>query len=133
MDTIDKQILKILAQNSKLTNKQIGELVHMTGQAVGNRIINLQEQGIIQKFSIKLNYSHTQFIRIFMDSNKYTEFERCVNSFEEVSALYKVSGQACYMILSHFTETKLARFIEQISRWGRYSVETVIADKTTHI
>ncbi|WP_034988569.1 Lrp/AsnC family transcriptional regulator [Liquorilactobacillus sucicola] len=130
MDTTDKQILKILRQNSRLTNKQIGEIVHMTGQAVGNRIVNLLEKGIIQRFSIKLNYSHTQFIRVFMDSNKYQKFEHFVNSYEEVASIYKVSGQACYMILAHFTESDLSAFIEKISRWARYSVETVIANKT---
>lgn len=41
MDIIDEQILAILKHNSKLSNKEIGEMVHLTGQAVGNRILKL--------------------------------------------------------------------------------------------
>lgn len=130
MDIIDIKILDILSQNSKLTNKEIGEIIHMTGQAVGNRILKLQQRGIIQRFSVVINYPYTQYIRFFMDSNKYVEFETHVNTYPDVISIQKVSGQACYMIVSHFTELNLSKFIEEISKWRRYSVETVISDKT---
>lgn len=130
MDIIDIKILDILSQNSKLTNKEIGALIHMTGQAVGKRVLKLQEEAIIKQFSIVVNYPHSQYIRIFMDSNNYGEFEKYVNTYTEITSLHKVSGQACYMIVSHFTESNLAKFIEGISKWGRYSVETVVSDKT---
>lgn len=129
MDNIDEKVLEILKQDSKLTNKEIGEMVHMTGQAIGNRIVKLQDEKIIQRFSVVINYPHTQYIRIFMDSNKYIDFENFVNQYKEIDLFHKVSGQACYMIISHFTEFTLPIFIEGISKWGRYSVETVIADK----
>lgn len=129
MDYIDKQILEILTQNSKLTNKEIGQRIHMTGQAVGKRITQLQDAGIIRRFSVDLYYEATQFIRVFMDTNDFQGFEQSVLSFQEVASLYKVSGQACYMIISHFTTAGLSEFIEKISKWARYSVETVVADK----
>jgi len=129
LDIIDKQILAILSKDAKLTNKEIGKLVHMSGQAVGQRIANLKENNIIDHFSININYSDTQFIRIFMDSNKYKTFEEAVNSFEGIETFVKTSGQACYTIISHFSEEKLKQFIETISPWCRYTVETVVADK----
>ncbi len=69
MDIIDAKILDILSQNSRLTNKEIGTMIHITGQAVGNRIAKLQDDGIIQHFSIAINYPHTQYVRVFTDSN----------------------------------------------------------------
>lgn len=132
MDNIDLRLLEILNENSKLTNKEIGQRIHITGQAVGNRIVNLQMSGIIKKFSISINHRHTQFIRVFMDSNKYNEFEKFVNNYQGVSSFYKVSGQACYMIVSHFSEIETTVFIEGLSKFGRYTVETVLADKFVH-
>ena len=129
MDITDEKILNLLKQNSKLTNKEIGEVVHMTGQAVGSRILKLQVEGIIQGFSIAIRYQHTQYIRFFMDSNKYVDFEKFVNQHKEIETFHKVSGQACYMLISHFTEKTLPIFIEDISKWGRYNVETFVADK----
>lgn len=130
MDNTDQQILAILKENSQLTNKEIGKIVHLTGQAVGTRITKLREKGRIARFSIDINYDQTQFIRVFMDSNRYTPFERTINTYSEVTSFYKVSGQACYMIIAHFKADQLAEFIETVSKWGRYSVETVVADRT---
>jgi DNA-binding Lrp family transcriptional regulator len=130
MDIIDEKILAILKQNSKLTNKEIGEIVHLTGQAVSNRVMKLQDEGIIQRFSIVVNYPNTQYIRIFMDSNQYTTFETFINQYKEIEVFHKVSGQACYLLISHFTEVTFPLFIEKLSKWGRYSVETFVADKS---
>ncbi|WP_205757149.1 winged helix-turn-helix transcriptional regulator [Macrococcoides goetzii] len=52
MDYTDLKILKILRENSRLTNKEIGEKIHMISQAVGNRINQLIERGEISKFTI---------------------------------------------------------------------------------
>lgn len=129
MDHIDKQILTILSKDAKLTNKEIGQLVHMSGQAVGNRISLLREKHIIEHFSIKINHSDTQFIRIFMDSNNYRSFENTVNSFDDIETFVKTSGQACYTIISHFPDEQLKQFIETISPWCRYTVEVVVANR----
>ncbi|WP_311769182.1 Lrp/AsnC family transcriptional regulator [Listeria seeligeri] len=123
--------MEILQENSRLTNKEIGALIQLTGQGVGNRIIKLVESGIIRKFSVEINYPKTQFIRVFMDRNNYSEFEQFTNSYEAVSSIYRVSGQACYMIIGHFLDDSLNEFIQEISKWGRYSVEMVAADKTS--
>lgn len=130
MDSIDKQILDVLQRDSRLTNKEIGAIVHLTGQAVGNRVTKLLESGIIRKFSVEIEHPNQQFIRIIMDNNHFSEFERFVNSYSEVSSIYKISGQACYMIVAHFSDDRLKEFIEKMSKWGRHTVEVVIEDKT---
>lgn len=43
LDNIDFQILRLLSENSRIQWKDLGEQVHMTGQAVGNRIKNLRK------------------------------------------------------------------------------------------
>lgn len=129
MDQLDEAILQILATDSRLTNKKIGEQVHLTGQAVGNRIIKLREQGILKKFTVSINYPSRQFIRLFMKSADFAAAEASVNQFDEVEEFYKVSGQACYVVIAHFSNEQLNQFIECISKWARYSVETVLSDR----
>ena len=41
LDNIDFQILRLLSKNSRIQWKDLGEQIHITGQAVGNRINNL--------------------------------------------------------------------------------------------
>ena len=131
MDTVDQQIIDFLKKDSQLTHKKIGEMIHMTGQAVGSRINKLIDSGYIKHYTICITHDHQQFIRIFMDNNDYSHVESTVNTFTEIEHFYKVSGQACYMIVSHFSTDTLKQFIATISKWGRYTIETVMADKKT--
>ncbi|MBB5148464.1 DNA-binding Lrp family transcriptional regulator [Ureibacillus thermosphaericus] len=38
LDNIDFQILQLLTHNARIQWKDLGELIHMSGQAIGNRI-----------------------------------------------------------------------------------------------
>ncbi|WP_236704301.1 Lrp/AsnC family transcriptional regulator [Companilactobacillus kimchiensis] len=129
IDQIDQQIIKLLQRNSRLTNKEIGESIHLSGQAVGNRINRLLDDDIISNFTIAINYDNTQYIRLFMNQASFSAVEKLVNSFEEITSFDKVSGQACYLIIAHFTPKRLNEFIEVISKWARYSVETTLINK----
>lgn len=50
IDSIDFQILQLLNKNARIQWKEVGEKIHMTGQAVGNRI--MEDNGIIQAYLI---------------------------------------------------------------------------------
>lgn len=56
-DEIDLKILDILLINSKIPLKEIGEHVHLTPQGVSNRIIRLQDLGIITQYTVCINNS----------------------------------------------------------------------------
>lgn len=92
---------------------------------MGNRIAKLKEQGIIKRFRVAIDYSERQFIRLSMKSADFA----AVNQFDEVEEFYKVSGQSCYMVVVHFSKDQLNQFIESLSKWARYSVETVLINK----
>jgi len=71
LDNIDFQILRLLSENSRIQWKDLGEQIHMTGQAVGNRIKKLEESGVIKAYSLivddmKVGLSYTAFIIIYM-------------------------------------------------------------------
>ena len=55
IDSTDIQILKILANHSRAQWKDIGEQIYMTGQAVGNRIRKMEDEGIIKGYTININ------------------------------------------------------------------------------
>ncbi|PEW97993.1 hypothetical protein CN446_11385 [Bacillus cereus] len=42
-DSTDFKIIKLLQENARMNWKEIGEIVHLTGQAVGKRINKLEE------------------------------------------------------------------------------------------
>ena len=129
LDAIDLKIIRLLKQDSQLTHKQIGEHVHRTGQAVGFRIAQLVEYNIIENYTIKIKYEHQQFIRLFLNEQQsFIEVEEIVKRYSQVIELFKVIGGACYVVISSFTPSELNVFIEELSQWCRYSIETVIKE-----
>lgn len=113
MDKTDQRILKILKENAKISLKEIGSIVHKSGQAVGIRIKKLEDQQTIKNYTINIHYPYNQFITIFMDSNNFTEFENFIEQdLEHISEFYKISGEGCYIIKSHFDLTELQLFLD---------------------
>lgn len=132
MDQLNLTILSLLKQDSRLSNKEIGAQVHLTGQAVGQRINHLIDQQTITRFTIEIAQQQRQFIRLFMNNNHFSDVEAAVNQYSEVDSFYQVSGQACYVVIAHFEQTRLKTFINHLSNWARYSVEVVLNDKKSN-
>ncbi|OCG02950.1 Lrp/AsnC family transcriptional regulator [Gilliamella sp. wkB112] len=122
MDKKDRAILDQLKINSRQSWKEIGNKVFLSGQAVGQRVYELQANNVIEKFTIKEKTEYTQFITIFMNSNQFELFEKIVKSFQEILEFYKITGEGCYFIKSSFTPQNLSIFIEKIEPYCRYKV-----------
>ncbi len=122
MDKKDRAILSELRNNSRQSWREIGDKVFLSSQAVGQRVQDLLNNHIIEKFTIKEQKQHLQFITIYMNTNQFTSFENLVKSFNEVIEFYKITGDGCYMIISHFNSDALNLFLTKITDFGRYKV-----------
>ncbi|WP_334323466.1 Lrp/AsnC family transcriptional regulator [Gilliamella apicola] len=122
MDKKDRAILSELRNNSRQSWREIGDKVFLSSQAVGQRVQDLLNNHIIEKFTIKEQKQNLQFITIYMNTNQFTSFENLVKSFEEVGEFYKITGGGCYMIISHFDSDALNLFLTKITDFGRYKV-----------
>ena len=89
------------------------------------------DKGIIEKFTISISEKHQeiQYIRIFLKDTYFDDIENAINEFDDIESFYKVRGQACYVVISHFDKQKMNKFIESISKYARYNVEVVISNK----
>ncbi|MCO6556940.1 AsnC family transcriptional regulator [Gilliamella sp. ESL0232] len=122
MDKKDRAILDELKKNSRQSWKEIGEKVYLSGQAVGQRVQELYNNHIIEKFTIKEKTNQLQFITIYMNSNQFTSFENMVMSFKEIIEFYKITGDGCYFIKSEFTDQNLPHFLDKLELYCRYKV-----------
>lgn len=55
LDNTDILILDELSKNSRITMKELGEKVHLTGPATSARVAKLEDSGVIEEYTIKLN------------------------------------------------------------------------------
>lgn len=51
LDQTDLKILELLLSNSRMQWQEIGEQVHLTGQAVKNRIDRMEKLGVIEGYT----------------------------------------------------------------------------------
>src|SRR5699024_11602694 len=94
IDSTDIQILKILANHSRTQWKDIGEQIYMTGQAVGNRIRKMEDEGIIKSYTINISEESIKngmvgFLIIYMKTTQQDRKSTRLNS-SHVSISYAV-------------------------------------------
>ena len=132
LDHTDYQILRILEENSRLPWKDLGEQIHMTGQAVGNRIKKLEDNGVIHSYSLivdelKLGLAYTAFVIITMNSANHKSFIHFIDERDEVIEAHRISGEGCYhLTLKVSSQTQLNDFLDALLVHGNYSLNLSI-------
>ncbi|MCL2858664.1 MAG: AsnC family transcriptional regulator [Streptococcaceae bacterium] len=126
MDSIDLEIINLLKSNSRLTHKEIGQQIHLTGQAVGTRITRLVDQGNIEKFTVTVKEKNTQIIQLLLNGDYFQLVKNYCANFSQIEQLYPTSGQACAIIIAHFNKNSYDSFLIGLDKWARYQVDTVI-------
>ncbi|MBD3921924.1 Lrp/AsnC family transcriptional regulator [Paenibacillus sp. PR3] len=133
IDDTDIRILQELLNNALLTHKEIGEAVHLTGQAVGARVRKLQDLGVIDGYTLRWNperiglHIHA-FLILFMHSNQAHQALRdLVQSNESVHEMHRVSGEGCYWMRVRVSDmTELNKLLEEILTFGNYKLSMSI-------
>lgn len=134
LDNIDFQILRLLSENSRIQWKELGEQIHMTGQAVGNRIKKMEESGVIKAYSLivdemKLGLTYTAFTIVYMKTANHESFIRLINARNEVVEAHRVSGEGCYHLkIKVNSQEQLILFLDKILEFGNYSVHLSIQE-----
>lgn len=127
-DEVDLKILNLLTYNARMQWQEIGDIVHLTGQAVKNRIIKLEKAGILKGYTInidykKLNGEMSLFIAVFMKTTNHEAFIRFVNQEQAVSEAHRTGGEACYLLKVYITsEEELTSLLDKILEYGNYKV-----------
>lgn len=138
LDNIDFQILRLLSENSRIQWKDLGEQIHMTGQAVGNRIKKLEENGVIKAYSLivdemKLGLSYTAFVIIYMETADHDSFIRFINDRNEIVEAHRVSGEGCYHLKIKVNSQELLNLLlNKILDYGNYSLYLSIQEIKQH-
>lgn len=133
MDQTDMLILAELSKNSRITMKELGEKVHLTGQAVASRVAKLEDAGVIEGYSIKVNQSKLgcfmhAFITIFTNRHNHKPLLNFIKTHEHyILNNYKISGDGCYLIECRFPSNEhVDRFLEGLIEHANYKLSIVI-------
>lgn len=132
LDRTDYEIISLLKQNSRLKWQEIGEHVHLTGQAVANRVRRLEQIGVIKGFTIYVaEPSHDKsleaFVTVFMKTTDHTGFQKFITNHSMIQEARRVSGEGCYLLkVQAADQIELISFLDEILKFGNYRVNLSI-------
>ncbi|MEC0227261.1 Lrp/AsnC family transcriptional regulator [Paenibacillus alba] len=133
IDETDLAILQVLLENAIRPHKEIGELVHLTGQAVGARIRKMQDSGIIEGYTLlwnpeKIGLTVHAFVTMFMKMTiSHSSFVTFVQSSEMVTEMHRVSGDGCYWMRVRVPSmVELNAFLDELLHYGNYKISLSI-------
>jgi len=136
LDETDRKIIDSLKNNSRLSWKEIGRTVHMTGQAVAARIERLTDSGVIRKFTIdtdkeKMGITIAGYITIYMKTTRHDELKAMIRSSDAVTKASRISGDGCYLLqFAVHSQEDLGVLLDAILLFGTYrlciSVEDIV-------
>ncbi|MPM58209.1 Leucine-responsive regulatory protein [bioreactor metagenome] len=104
MDTIDFAILDQLKENARATSSEISKKVNLSIPAVAERIRKLEQAGIIEKYTVKINRNKTgarllAFIFVNIDqTEQINAFREAIVRHDCVLECHHVAGSYDYIL-----------------------------------
>ena len=121
MDNKDVEILKHLSVDGRQSARQLSHRLGVSTVTILSRIKKLEEQNIIQGYSVRLNhellgYEITAIIEIKSNKGKMLEIENEIAKYESTIAVYDITGDADMIIIAKFKNRELlSDFVKKIS------------------
>ncbi|MGT2895748.1 Lrp/AsnC family transcriptional regulator [Streptococcus entericus] len=133
LDQTDRQILTLLQANSRLKIKDMAEAVHLTAPAVTARLQKMEEQGVIQRYTVELNRHQTGcmvhvLVLVTLTEGNHQSYKDYVSRFAyHVDRHYRIAGNGCYHLEMYFEKIEdLSHFLDGLERYASYQVSTVV-------
>lgn len=121
MDTIDLAIIDVLKDNGRASTSEISRRVNLSVPAVAERIRKMEDSGLIEKYTIKINrdkmnYKLLAFIFVSIDKTENVEgFRESIIQYDSVLECHHVAGEYDYLLKVLLEDTKsLEYFLSNI-------------------
>ncbi|ALS74070.1 transcriptional regulator [Planococcus rifietoensis] len=133
LDHTDFQILEELSRNSRISMKELGERIHLSGPAASARVEKLESNDVIQGYTVKINqaklgYHVHALINIFTKSTYHQPYLAFLETQKQyVIHNYKISGDSCYTLECRFPSIeKLDEFLVLLNEHVNYKLSIII-------
>jgi Lrp/AsnC family transcriptional regulator for asnA, asnC and gidA len=99
----DQKIIQMLEQDSRQSFNDIAKKLHLSESAIRKRVIALQENGIIKRFTIqidpqRLGYNSVSIVGVDVEPTKLLETAQKLCEFQEVRSVATSTGDHMIMI-----------------------------------
>jgi Lrp/AsnC family transcriptional regulator for asnA, asnC and gidA len=129
LDETNKRILEMLIEDSRRPYHEIAEEVRLSESTVRKRVIKLQEEGVIEKFTIKICREEERCIYAFItliprNQSELKQLLRETQILPQCEEVYFLAGECGILVKVNVPEiTELDALIENFR--GRTDVKSV--------
>lgn len=137
LQDLDRELMKLLEQNARLTCKQLATMLETTEEVIKERMAWLEKNGYIMGYSAIINWEKTgrelitALIEVKVSPEREVGFDRIaerVSRFPEVKCVYLMSGTYDLMVLVEGSSMiQVANFVSQ-----RLATLENVQSTTTH-
>jgi len=134
MDELDKKILEMLKINARESFSNIGKKVGLSAPAIGKRVRQMEEEGIIEGYVLKVNHEKLgietkAYITLIMHRGPTGTYDvqKQIQAMEEVQSCDRITGDNCLCVLGYFRNNKhLISFLEKIAYYGASKTSIIL-------
>lgn len=119
IDDVDRSILDALQQNARTSNAELARRIGMAPSAIFQRVRKLEENGLIQGYTTRLNakalgFGLVAFIMVqTRDNASSIDTAGTLAEFPEVLEVHRVVGEDCFIVKVRVRDTDhLAELLE---------------------
>ncbi|MBQ4804653.1 Lrp/AsnC family transcriptional regulator [Aquimarina sp. MMG015] len=134
IDTIDKQLLDILKNNSRLSFADLGRTINLSPSSVRERVQKMEDLGVIQKYSIqidnnKLGYDLEAFILLKVFPGQLAHILKVIKNFPEVKEAHRITGnQNIHLKVVVKNQTSLQELLDKLMIHGDTNTFLILSE-----
>jgi len=103
LDEIDRKILTLLSENARMSYVDIGEVVGLSRVAVKNRVLALEQRGVIEKYTViinpqKISRTISAYFEIAITPSSYDDVVELLLKNHYITKIYQVTGSSKFHI-----------------------------------
>lgn len=124
MDARDWALLKLLQEDARLSFAELGRRVQLTPPAVAERIRRMEDQGVIQGYTTRVNRAAIGrplrvFLRVHVAPKDYPKFLRFVALQPALEECHHVTGGESFFLKAAVRDVaELEQLIQKFSAYG---------------
>jgi Lrp/AsnC family leucine-responsive transcriptional regulator len=132
MDKLDIDLLKILQENARITISELSKKIALSRPSITERIIRLQEKGIIEEFTARvsldaINRATILFIQLSSLKVSNIEFEQMIKQDNDILECHRVTGNTSYFIKAAVKDmSSMKLLIDRLMPYGDINTTIVL-------
>lgn len=137
MEKIDRQILRLLAEDGRMSYTDLGKATGLSTSAVHQRVKRLEERGLITGYGASIDHAKagrplTAFISITpFDPAAADDYPERLAGIEEIESCWSVAGDESYILkIRVATPADLEELLSRIRVLANVSTRTTIVLST---